>query len=278
MPNSPFVSIVRQYTDNHFVLNSISPSSRETYKSYMSLINQFFQEKRLNELEPYEAEDFFIWLRNRPCSATRCSMTVSICKNALDFAVSRKLIAFNPFQYFKPKYSKFREVAPLPENDLEKVINAEAIKKSEIIVKDIYLFQTYTGLSFSDLWSFRIIKIGEKERIYSKRKKTNVEFWVPLLPEAKGILEKYNYNLPKIKYRTFYGAYRRFFAKLNIDRKFHPHDARKNFSNYMYEKKLLSHEALRIMLGHKTTASTIRHYIVASSRSRVEMEWERVGL
>lgn len=285
MPSSPFVSIVEKYAQQHFVINNIAKSTQTQYKSYINLIRKFFTSTPVNSIASYHADDLFVWLRNRPCTPSRCTTAVLICKNALDFARKRGMIKENPFQDFKPVYSKIREISFPKENELEKIINEASENVLEERVKDIYSFIMFSGLSYSDLDNFKIITIkikcdnGEEkdiEVIYGKRKKSGVEFWIPLLPEAKRILEKYNYNLPKIKYRTYWGVYKKLFASVSVKHK--PHDARKIFANNMFEKNKLSIEAIRIMLGHTNSLTTSRHYIVTANFGRLQRELSFAGM
>jgi integrase len=62
-------------------------------------------------------------------------------------------------------------------------------------VRDEFLYAFYTGLSYIDVYKFKIenIKIGEDglQWIYIKRQKTDTPSNLPLLPAALFILKKY---------------------------------------------------------------------------------------
>lgn len=76
-------------------------------------------------------------------------------------------------------------------------------------VRDLFVFQTYTCLSYSDLRDFDIDKIEyirDKKVYIGKRNKTGKSFTIPLLPTALGILRKYNGTLPlisNVKYNQY---------------------------------------------------------------------------
>lgn len=76
-------------------------------------------------------------------------------------------------------------------------------------VRDIFVFQTYTCLSYTDLQTFDASKIIEVDgmKVYTgKRQKTEKDFTIPLLTQAIDILEKYHYQLPvisNVKYNQY---------------------------------------------------------------------------
>lgn len=90
-----------------------------------------------------------------------------------------------------------------------------AIKKAKLPtkslerVRDLFVFQTYTCLSYSDLQDFDVTKIEKIKGVntyINKRHKTKKLFTVPLLPTAQKILKKYDYNLPiisNVKYNEY---------------------------------------------------------------------------
>lgn len=67
-------------------------------------------------------------------------------------------------------------------------------------VRDLFLIGCYSGLRFSDFIRIRpdyIIREDGVEMIQIFTKKTDTEVVIPLVPELKTILEKYNYHSPK---------------------------------------------------------------------------------
>jgi site-specific recombinase XerD len=76
-------------------------------------------------------------------------------------------------------------------------------------VKDLFIFQTYTCLSYSDLKDFdsRMIQEVKGMSVYvGRRIKTTMTFTIPLLSPALDILHKYNGSLPiisNVKYNEY---------------------------------------------------------------------------
>ena len=76
-------------------------------------------------------------------------------------------------------------------------------------VHDLFVFQCYTCLSYTDLKDFNAKKIQEKDgkRFYfGLRGKTKIDFTIPILKEAQAILDKYKGKLPiisNVKYNKY---------------------------------------------------------------------------
>jgi len=97
----------------------------------------------------------------------------------------------------------------LTPKEFQKIVSAKMPTMSLERVRDLFVFQTYTCLSYSDLESFDSSKIQEigGMRVYlGLRHKTKKPFTVPLLPPALKILHKYNNVLPIIS-NVKYNAY-----------------------------------------------------------------------
>lgn len=79
-------------------------------------------------------------------------------------------------------------------------------------IRDLFVFQTYTCLSYTDLKSFTHVNVSSINGITvykGKRRKTGKPFTIPLLLPAKEILEKYNWCLPvisNVKYNEYLKA------------------------------------------------------------------------
>lgn len=73
-------------------------------------------------------------------------------------------------------------------------------------VRDLFIVGCYTGLRFSDWYKVKkenIEKKGLADRLSIVTQKTKTSVIIPLLPELKAVLEKYDYKLPKISSQKF---------------------------------------------------------------------------
>lgn len=117
---------------------------------------------------------------------------------------------FNPYDTVRLDHGNF-------DTSIEKCLSLDEVKKIQITpmeerlekVRDLFLFQCYTCLSYTDLAKFsskKIEKIEGRQYYTERRGKTKVRFTVPLLLPALEILEKYKKKLPIIS-NVKYNAY-----------------------------------------------------------------------
>lgn len=107
----------------------------------------------------------------------------------------------DPYQVVTLKRGKCREREPLTELELKLMRNYKFDGKLAR-VRDLFIFAAYTGLSFCDTQTFDFESMTKKEgKMYyidGSRIKTDTKFFTPILSPAMKVLEKYDYQLPKI--------------------------------------------------------------------------------
>lgn len=129
-------------------------------------------------------------------------------------------------------------------------------------VRDVFVFQTYTCLSYTDLKNFDINKIvtikGMKVYI-GKRDKTGKQFTIPLLSEALSILKKYNNKLPVIS-NVKYNQYLKLVAlAAGIDKPISTHYARHTGATLLLNEGIDIRIIFKIC-GHSSTKITEQVY------------------
>ena len=109
-------------------------------------------------------------------------------------AVRLEWLEKDPFVNYKLRFEK-TERQFLTERELSIIQATEFNQKSTERIKDIFLFACFTGLSYIDVKELRIdhlVKgIDGNNWLYTKRTKTDEPLKIPLLPQAKEIIEKY---------------------------------------------------------------------------------------
>lgn len=139
-------------------------------------------------------------------------------------------------------------------------------------VRDVFVFQTYTCLSYSDLKEFDTSKIIEIDgmKVYTgNRKKTGQQYTIPLTDEAMKILEKYNYNLPVIS-NVKYNYYLKVIAQAaGIDKPVSTHWARHTGATLLLNKGVPMQIVSKIC-GHSSTRITEQVYAKLLDETIVE--------
>ncbi|MFA5330242.1 MAG: site-specific integrase [Prolixibacteraceae bacterium] len=121
-------------------------------------------------------------------------------RRVLNLAISLDYIDKNPYSKFKVGLDEtHREILSMEELKRmeDKSIQIERLS----VVRDIFIFACYTGLSFSDIAKLSRIHLQHgadgKEWIIIDRSKTNNRCRIPILPKAREILKRYE-DYPKI--------------------------------------------------------------------------------
>lgn len=211
--------------------------------------------------------------------ARRC---LAMLQEMFKYAVKKEYIEKSDVINFKAIYKdEIPKIIYLTPDELKKLISKKYTKSYLEITKDLYTFQSYTGLAFICLMDFDysrdIMEFKDKKFIYRYRKKgTKGETIVPLFNVAKKILEKYNYKLPRICLQK-YNKYIKFIANdLGIEKKLTTHTARKTFGTIKLNEGF-SIESVAKMLGHTSIKITQSTYAqVGHTRIYNEMKQVRV--
>ena len=130
-------------------------------------------------------------------------------------------------------------------------------------VRDLFVFQTYTCLSYVDMKSFdanHIYYIKGRPVYTAKRGKTKQDFTFMLMPGAIKILEKYDYHLPLIS-NVKYNQYLKVLAQsAKIDKPISSHWARHTGATMLLNDGHLEMEVVAKVLGHSSTKITRQVY------------------
>ena len=129
-------------------------------------------------------------------------------------------------------------------------------------IRDLFVFQTYTCLSYSDLRDFdaRNVKDTKGMKVYQgNRLKTGGEFTIPLLPSAWDILMKYEGKLPIIS-NVKYNEYLKIVAQsAGIDKPLSSHWARHTGATLLLNEGV-SMRIVSKICGHSSTKITEQIY------------------
>ena len=126
--------------------------------------------------------------------------------------------------------------------------------------RDLFLFQCYTGLAYSDLMSFDYANCEEidgKLFYHSKRTKTDTDFVFQILTPAVELLAKYDYRLPKISNQK-YNDYLKVIGGIIGVPKLHTHMGRATAATLFLSKGMPINIVARV-LGHTTLRQTTRY-------------------
>ncbi|MDR1370464.1 MAG: site-specific integrase [Dysgonamonadaceae bacterium] len=176
-------------------------------------------------------------------------------------AINRGLCNHDPYMQFRIKKGKSKDPVFLLENEIEKIKNWNPASEKLEHVKDLFVFQCFTGMAYVDMCKFAkedISEIDGKKVIRSNREKTDESFISLLLPEAEKILIKYDYQLPVMTNQKYNDYLKLLGAGAEITKNLTTHVARHTFATYLLNKDIPIESVSRAM-GHSNIKMT-QHY------------------
>ena len=130
-------------------------------------------------------------------------------------------------------------------------------------VRDLFVFQTYTMMSYADLAAFAVKNCEQidGQMIYrAKRVKTKQDFVCVILEPAKAILQRYGGKLPvisNVKYNEYLKAA---VTYAQIDKQVTTHWARHTGATMLLNEGKVPMEIIQHILGHASIRETERTY------------------
>ena len=170
----------------------------------------------------------------------------------------------NPYDRLKGKFRRGdkKRLEYLTDAEMSAVEAIRPLKNSHMaIVRDLFIFQLHTGLSFADTQSFdfgEYMEVNGKYINIGQRVKTGVEYVIQLSDECLSILKSYDYTLPKIKNSEYNRLLKYLGQVANIERPLHSHLARHSFATKMTASGAPLQNVAK-MLGHTNITQTQRY-------------------
>ena len=127
--------------------------------------------------------------------------------------------------------------------------------------RDLFVFQMWTGLSYSDAEAFDITdykKVNGKWINTGERIKTGVPYVSQLLPPVVEVLKKYDWKTPQINNMVYNRMLKAIGEMAQIKTRLHSHLARHSFATYMLSNGAPI-EHVGKMLGQKNIRTTQRY-------------------
>lgn len=197
-------------------------------------------------------------------------------KRYINEAIKYDLLKDNPYNKLKFERGKSEGIKYLTLEQIKQIQGLKTASESIERVRDLFVFQCFTGLSYADLFNFDfsgVIKKGNKSFIRDVRVKTEEEYFLMLLKPAMEILQKYDFKLPVISNYQYDLRLKVVQELARIKQNLHSHMARHSFA-VMALNMGVSIENLAKMMGH-TDMKTTQIYAKVLNKS-VQEEFEKM--
>lgn len=205
-------------------------------------------------------------------------------RRMVTLAYQMEWIDRDPFVNFKIKIEK-KEREFLTGEELQSIENLSTKIERLVVVKDLFVFSCYTGISYSDivrLTELNIVKgIDDLSWISAKRTKTGTPFKIPLLPKASNLIDKYKNDfgssnndnlLPKLSNQKLNSYLKEIADLCGIKKNLTFHMARHTFATTVTLTNGVPIETVSKLLGHTKLATTQIYARVVEKKVSQDME------
>jgi site-specific recombinase XerD len=250
-------------------------------KYLMEIVKQEYKvdDMLLREVNGELVRKFDLYLKTeKGCAQNTVIRYMKCFKKVINLAIANEWITKNPFAGIK-----FHEIEVnrefLTQTELNKIIAKEFEIERLALVRDVFVFQAYTGLAFIDVYNLRPEHLTEDNNgnlwIMKTREKTNNMCNIPLLSIPKQILEKYKDDphcqkkgvLLPVPCNQKLNSYLKEIADLcGIKKRLSSHSARYTFASVITLANNVSLSNVAKMLGHSFTRMT-QHYAKVMNQS-----------
>ena len=241
--------------------------SRVVARNYVAVfIKSFYKRNDMSmlELTPDFIKEFAVYLSTE--AGLRNGTIWEKCmwlKGVVMRAHFNGLIPRNPFAQFHIS-PNVKEREFLTEDELKAVMTHEFADPKLAYIRDLFVFASFTALSFVDikeLTTDRIVEVNGEKWIVSKRHKTGVPFQVKLLDIPLQIIERYrpyqenNLVFPNLNYWSICKPLKKMILECGVNKSISFHCSRHGFATLALCKGMPIESVSRV-LGHTNIKTT----------------------
>lgn len=260
-----------EYFEKRVGVNRVAKSVH-TYRCAYEHVERFLLKRfRLSDI-PFSALDrsfidrFDLYLRTeRQLAPNTIVLYMSRLHTVINKAIAAGIITADPFAGYEPPRSE-RKRRYLTREELRRLMTTPLPSPRLYLVRDLFLFSCYTGISYGDMCRLTTANLETAEDgtvwIKATREKTNVEFEIPLLDLPCHIINKYRDIMPDGRLLPMYGnselnkGLKLLAAACGIDRKLTFHMARHTYATEITLSHGVPMETVSRMLGHSRVDTT----------------------
>lgn len=286
------LKVFKDQNEDYERMVSKGKRSQNTYNKYKTVFNhlcEFIHERyhrddlAFRELTSDFIREFDFFLRiDKECTHNTVWVYTMPVIALADLAIKKGLIRQNPFEDYEISMQE-TDRSYLLKEDVEKLMRLKPSKPKYELVKDLFIFSCFTGLSYIDIqklkWSNIQSFFDGHQWIISRRKKSDVASNVRLLEIPKRIIEKYrgitrnDYVFPVPSNATCNSHVKKLIeeAEINTEQKVTFHTARHTFAT-MFLTEGVPLESLSKMMGHKNISTTQIYAKITSQKISKDMD------
>lgn len=191
-----FYDVFRMFLDRVGKKNQWTSSTYKKFRTIRTHVEDFATQIYLNNLTENKMQEFIYFLQKKGFRNTTISKYISYLRWFLRWAHQNGYYNGNLHETFKPKLKGVsiasKEIIYLSQQELQKLQQFELPENQFYLdkVRDVFLFQCFTGLRYSDVAKLRRTDIKE-DVIHVVTQKTIDGLRIELNKHSRAILDKY---------------------------------------------------------------------------------------
>jgi integrase len=242
--------------------------SKKHVKEFM-LYKYGVEDMEFNELNFEFVKEYEFYLKTVKKNANNTALKyITNFKKIVLIALDKEFLVSDPFNRFKSKKTKVPK-KPLAGFELALLEKHKFSTARLGVVRDIFVFQCYTGLAYIDVFNLKQSDIKEgvdgEQWILTERQKTGSPINIPLLPKAAEIVERYknhslcierNSVLPVSSNQKMNEYLKEIGDLCGIQSALNTHKARRTFGSTVTLNNNVPIHVVKEMLGHQSVSQT----------------------
>ena len=256
--------------------------AKNTKLHYLTVVRRLQEFGKILRWEHLTVDNIYawdVWLRHQEVPLTKNQKAAGLepqlissdsvynyhkyLKSAINKAMKFRILVVNPYDQLKGTFKRTKRdvVDYLTEEQMRKVMELTPVPGSQAAMAlDLFIFQMFTGLSYSDTQIFDISQyrqIDGKWLHVGQRVKTGVPYVSQLLPPVVEMLERNGWQVPKMNNQRYNQMLKAIGMVIGIEN-LHSHMGRHTFATYMLSNGAKIENVSR-MLGHTNITQTQRY-------------------
>ena len=251
-----FIDFVRTRIEDR---TDIEESTRKQHRTLLQSLEKFGKLNYMDDLTKANITLYDEFLHQQEISQPTIYNYHKRLKRYLHEAMKFGLLNENPYVGLHFERGRFEKRKYLTEEELKIIRTCKINMPSIDRIRDLFLFQCYTGLAYADFEKFNFEKDVEERNgkyiVSDRRKKTNEDYKIVLLTPAIEILKKYDYKLPIISNQKYNVSLKVVAQYAGIDKNITTHMGRHTFAVFALNNGVPI-EIVAKMLGHTNIRTT----------------------
>lgn len=247
--------------------HDIRDSTRRTHRKLIMSLKKFGKIKFFSDLTRRNIMAYDEWLHKQEYVQTTIHSYHQFLKIYINDAIRREIIKQNPYTSVQIERGKSDMRKYLTEQELSTIRQAKMGTSTLNKIRDLFVFQCFTGLAYADLAKFDFtgaVERNGKYIVHDVRQKSGENFYIVLLSPAVEILKKYNFKLPLISSQKYNTHLKIVATAAGVDKNLTSHMGRHTFAVYCLNHGVRI-ETLAKMMGHTDIKTTQLYAKIANS-------------